>query len=181
MDTLYHFIFSIIVGLAVGIHIKHRFRVLAGLAFVSVLVDIDHFLGLSSRGTFHNIFIMFLIPIILFFVAYAYENKESIKYQTYSLILLVMLMGHLVSDIMYGGAVKLFYPLSDTLYRAPEAVLLATTEFYSPIISGDGIILLIYGIILLSAVFVEDFIYIFEQKHKSMKKTLKEIRNKVIS
>ena len=175
MDTLYHFVFSIIVGLAIGLHIKHKFRIVAALAFLSVLVDVDHFLGLSARGTFHNIFFMFFIPVVLFLIFYAYEEKKSIKFQSYSLILLVMLMGHLVSDIMYGGGVKLFYPFSDVMYSAPAYTVLVTSGFYSPVISGDGIILLVYALILFSAVFAEDFIYFFEKKHEGVKKSLKSV------
>ena len=170
MDTLFHFIFSIIVGLAIGIHRKHRISVLVALAFLSILVDVDHFFGLGSRGTFHNVFFVFFVPLTLFFVFYVYEDRKSIKLQTYSLILLVMLTGHLVSDMLYGGVVKLFYPFSGVSYSFPEYAILATSEFYSPIVSSDGLILLAYSLILFSAVFIEGFIYHFEKKHESVKK-----------
>jgi len=176
MDTLFHFIFSIIVGLAIGMHRKHKISILVMLAFLSILVDVDHFLGLSSRGTFHNVFFVFFVPILLFFIFYAYEERKSIKLQTYSLILLVMLTGHLVSDMLHGSAVKLFYPFSNTLYTFPQYTILATSDFFSPIVSGDGLMLLVYSLILLSAVFVEDFIYHFEKKHESVKKALSGVR-----
>ncbi|NOQ38242.1 hypothetical protein GQ472_05115 [archaeon] len=172
MDTLFHFIFSIIVGLAIGIHRKHRISVLVMLAFLSILVDIDHFLGLSSRGTFHNVFFVFFVPLTLFLVFYVYEERKSIKFQTYSLILLVMLTGHLVSDMLRGGVVKLFYPFSSVSYSFPEYTVVATSDFFSPVVSSDGLILLVYSFILFSAVFIEDFIYHFEKKHESFKKAL---------
>ena len=180
MDTLYHFVFSIIVGLAIGVHIKHKFRILVALAFLSVLVDVDHFFGLSARGTFHNIFFMFFIPGILFLIFYVHEDKKSIKLQSYSLILLVMLMGHMVSDMMYGGSVMLFYPFSQAMYGVPTYEVLATSGFYSPIVTGNGLVLMTYTLILLSVVFLEDFIYFFEKRHKSMKKALRSVRQNLI-
>ncbi|MEA3229371.1 MAG: metal-dependent hydrolase [archaeon] len=180
MDTLFHFTFSIIVGLALGIHKKHKLKTLIAIAFLSILVDIDHFMGIASRGAFHNIFFVFFIPLGLFFIAYIYENRKSIKYQTYSLLLLVMLTGHLVSDWLYGGTVKLFYPFSTAIYSFPKYTLEATSQFYSPIISGDGIMLTVYALVLLSAVFIEDFIYFFETKHEQIKKALKDTETGLI-
>ena len=180
MDTLFHFTFSIIVGLAIGIHVKHKFRVLVALAFLSILVDVDHFMGIGSRGTFHNVFFVFLIPLMLFVISYVYEERKSIKYQTYSLILLVMLTGHLVGDMLYGSAVKLFYPFSNTLYTFPEYTILATTEFYSPIVSADGLMLLVYSLILCSAIFVEDVIYLFEKKHKTLRNAFRDVQEEFL-
>ncbi|MBW6461626.1 MAG: metal-dependent hydrolase [DPANN group archaeon] len=173
MDTLFHLVFSVIVGLAICLKRKHKISILIALASLSILVDIDHFFWFETRGTFHNIFFIFLIPLTLFAVSYIYENKKSIRLQTYSLLLFVMLTGHVITDMFYGGIVKIFYPLSTVSYSFPNYTILATSEFYSPIIAGDGLILLICSIILLSVIFIEDVIYHFEIKNESKKKALR--------
>ena len=175
MDTLFHIVFSVIVGLAICLRRKHKISILIILASLSVLIDIDHFFWLETRGTFHNIFFVLFIPLILFAISYMYENKKSIRLQTYSLLIFIMLAGHVVSDMFYGGAVKLFYPLSNVSYIFPDYAVQATSEFYSPIIAGDGLILLIYAIILLSVILMEDFIYHFEIKDESAKKALSSV------
>ncbi|MBU4246316.1 MAG: hypothetical protein KKE71_04675, partial [Nanoarchaeota archaeon] len=104
--------------------------------------------------------IVVLIPLIAFFTFHKYEGKTSIRLQTYALILLVMLTGHVTADMFYGGEVKLFYPFSSEVVLIPKFELLATNAFYSPLISRDGIALAIYSMIMLSAFFVEDVLYL---------------------
>ena len=180
MDTLFHFIFSIIVGLSINTRITHKLRTLIAIAFLSILVDIDHFMGAGSRGTFHNIFFVLFLPFLMLLIFYVYENKKSIKLQTYSLLLLVMLTGHVVGDMMVGGTVKLLYPFSNTMYAFPQHTILATSEFYSPVVSGDGLMLLVYSAILLSATFIEDFIYFFEKKHEQVKTALMNAKTDLV-
>ncbi|MCK5334342.1 MAG: metal-dependent hydrolase [Candidatus Aenigmarchaeota archaeon] len=176
MDTLFHFIFSFIAGMAV-FRGKHKVSVIATIALLSILVDIDHFFGLSARGTFHNVFIVFLVPLVAFITAYFYEKKKSIKLQTYALLLMVMLLGHVTADTFYGGGVMLLYPLSETSFEAPGFLVTITDTFHSPIVSRDGVALAIYAIILLLAVFVEDFIYFFEKKNQKIRDAIKSAKD----
>ena len=176
MDTLFHFVFSVMAGMAV-FREKHRIPAVLTLAFLSVLVDLDHFFGMSARGTFHNIFIVIGIPVTAFVMFYFYERKKSIKLQTYALTLMVMLAGHVAADTFYGGEVKLLYPLSSQEFVSPSTLVLATDQFYSPIISRDGMSLTVYSIILMLVFFVDDFIYFFENKHQKIKKALESVKN----
>lgn len=174
MDMLFHFVFSVIVGMAV-FRGKHKLSAVASLAFISIFIDADHFLGMTARGTFHNVFFVFLVPFMAFLVFYRYENRKSIKLQTYALLLMVMLAGHITADMFYGGGVKLLYLISDASFSAPDLSLFVSSQ-YSPFISRDGIALSIYALILLSAFFIEDFIYFFEEKHEKLRKAIKNAR-----
>lgn len=159
MDTLFHFFFSLMAGMAV-FRGERKHKPIILLALLSVLIDMDHFFGMDARGTFHNIFIILLIPLIAFFTFYTYEGKKSIRLQTCALILLVMLTGHVTADMFYGGEVKLFYPFSSEDFPVPKFEILTANQFYSPLISRDGIALAIYFIIMLLAFFVEDLLYL---------------------
>ncbi len=193
MDSLFHLVFSVIAGLAMNIHQKHKLNALVGIALLSIAIDIDHFFGFEARGTLHNMFITFFLPIALFLFFYHYENKlfaqgyhrtKSIKYQTYALLLLVMLTGHVVGDLFYEGQVKYFYPFSSEEFSIPpirmtvEQAIPPLTTFtpypWGNIVSRDGIALLIYAIILFSAAFIEDFIFFFERKRETLRKSIRD-------
>ncbi len=193
MDSLFHFVFSVIAGLAINIHQKHKLNVLIGIALLAVAIDADHFFGLEARGTLHNVFVTFFLPIALFLFFYKYENSlfakgyhrtKSIKYQTYALLLLVMLMGHVVGDLFYEGGVKFLYPFSNEQFSIPpirmtvEQVIPPLTTFtpypWGNIVSRDGIALSLYAMILFSAAFIEDFIFFFERKHESIRKSVRD-------
>ena len=192
MDSLFHFVFSIIAGLAIIPRQKHKLNIVFMLAFSAVVIDIDHFFGFSARGTLHNIFITLFFPVALFLFFFHYENrwfnkskKKSIKLQTYSLLLLVMLTGHIVADTFYHGGVKYFYPLSGKNYEMPSfelsvekfvPQLSALTDYpWANVITRDGIALSLYAIIIFLGLFAEGFIYFFEQKHERFRKALKDV------
>ncbi len=192
MDSLFHFVFSIIAGMAIGIHQKHKLNALFVLAFSAVIIDVDHLFGMEARGTLHNIFIVAILPLAAFLFFFHYENKffnkskrKSIKLQTYSLLLFVMLAGHVAADLFYEGEVKLLYPFSTDTYKAPNFTTTIDNLFpqfsyltpysWAKIISTDGIALLAYAIIIMFGAFTEDFIYFFEKKHESFRRSLKNV------
>lgn len=193
MDSLFHLVFSVIAGLAINIHQKHKLNVLIGIALLSVAIDADHFFGFEARGALHSAFVTFFLPIALFLFFYKYENRlfaqgyhrtKSIKYQTYALLLLVMLMGHIVGDLFYEGQVKFFYPFSNEEFSIPpirmtvEQAIPPLTTFtpypWGSIVSRDGIALLLYAMILFSAAFIEDFIFFFERKGEGFRKSVRD-------
>ena len=92
MDTVFHFVFPLIVALGARIHIKHGIEYVLGLAVISVLLDIDHFVGVP-RGTLHNGFIVILLPIIAIILAFKYE-KVGIKWKSMSVASLLFLSSH---------------------------------------------------------------------------------------
>ena len=175
MDTLFHFIFSIIVGMALAPKIKHKIELVALAAFLSILIDIDHFLGFLTRGTFHNIFVFLFLPFLLFLIAFIYERKKgAIILQTFFLLLLVMLSGHVVSDTFTEGKVALFYPFSTKEIGMISEGSRLLDSLHPAIIHKEGIGLAFYFLILAGAAFIEDFIYFFEKQHEKVSKALKD-------
>jgi len=111
----------------------------------------------------------------LFYLAYLYDEGVSIKLQSFFLVLMVMLTGHLLADMASTpGGLMLFYPLSSTSYALPKVEIMATSDFYSPLASTQGISLAIYGLIVYFGMFIEDFIYFFEEKHEKARKAVSD-------
>ena len=111
------------------------------LSLISLMVDVDHFTGLSTL-VIHNITVLALTT-----VAYIYlRRKKQERYAAYMLALAVMLGGHLLTDMtqgMYG--IPLLYPLSSELYMMPARWdITLPWDYTSNIISRQGIALLIY-------------------------------------
>lgn len=110
-DILFHFIFPIIAMLATRPKVKHRITTIIILAFIgSVVMDLDHFDPFVARGTFHNIFVTLLIPLVLIVLAFMYEKKGT-YYKNLSIVLLLVLFSHTIADMFSEGEVKLFYPI----------------------------------------------------------------------
>ncbi len=155
MDTLFHFTLAIVGAyiLMDGLKIRYNFKILFLLSVISLSLDgislllhttnvMRHDIPLS-----HNIFLAIVLPLVI----YVTFPKKGLK--DYSIIIMVLLVGHLVSDMItftdsngisvfniYGP--PLFFPLSDKLYLIPD--------FKFKLISSAGIALTIYfGIIFL--------------------------------
>ncbi len=177
MDSLFHFMLAIIAGMAVGLHKKHSFRTIVLIAFAAVIIDVDHFM-FGGRSLFHNVWFIFALPILTFLLAYKYE-KKSIKWQSYSLILLAVLTSHLVADLFSEGSIMLFWPFSMTAYVIPAAAVFSLPATPYTIIGQNGIALTIGAAIILLTHFVEDFIYFFRKKHFGLKKTIKRLKGEL--
>ncbi|MBN2013895.1 MAG: metal-dependent hydrolase [Candidatus Altiarchaeota archaeon] len=118
MDSLYHFVFALVGGyvLVKGLNVRYSFPFLVVLAFLSTLIDVDH---LWQSQIFHNLFV--LVPVLfVFFVSFLFKHR-GIK--LYSLVLFVMVFGHLLADMTFGIGIPLFYPLSDSMHRFPSFVM----------------------------------------------------------
>lgn len=174
MDTLFHFMLALIGGFALNSRRSYSVLFLFSAALVSVLIDADHFI-FAYRRTFHNVFTVVLIPLALFYLAYLYEDRRSIRLQSFFLVLMVMLMGHVITDLAATpGGLMLFYPVSHAYYSVPKVEIMATSDFYSPLVSTLGIALLLYGLLISFGLFIEDFIYFFEEKHEKLKRALSD-------
>ena len=175
MDTLFHFIFSIIIGLALNIKRKHKLRIIVFLAFLCIFIDVDHFFGMTARGTFHNIFFVLALPASLFYLAYNYEKPyHSIKFQTYSLLLGAMLIVHIITDMFIGGKVLLFYPFSMQSVAMTEIWIMATPAFFSPIVSPTGIAIGLILIVIVLVAYLEDIIFNLEKNKEKLKKAIED-------
>jgi len=189
MDTLFHFIFPIIAALAARLNIKHPIRSILGAAFLALLIDLDHFIGIE-RATFHNILITILIPLILLFLSFHLKLNRYVK--GFFFLLLILLSSHVFLDlfsfsafgnsigIIEGKGVALFYPLINTHYsinfnvKIPlkNSFPLYTIEGY--LISSLGFGMLLYFIIILiPCLFLDNIIEIAEIKHEKFRKASK--------
>lgn len=181
MDTLFHFIFPLMAMMAARVKVKHVITVSIILAAAAASLDLDHFFGLVPRATFHNIFVTVLFPVILFLIFFKKKNKT---YMHLSLILLLFLVSHPILDMFDEGGVELFYPISDQMYDLTKFSLnipLPTGEKVY-IISTAGVGLTIYFLLILSVIFIDDFLNYF-RKDKTAEytfgKTLKKEEKKI--
>jgi len=182
MDSLAHFILALLAGMAMGLHRKHKVTYIAFISFLAVLIDLDHFLVPLGYETvyrsLHNVYITILAPSLLFLAAYYFErNTPSDRYQTFFLILTVMLAGHVIADMIYGP-VKIFYPLDDRDVSLPHIDIQATNEFTSEIIGPIGIGMTTYAVIIFLGALAHDTLYHMRRKclsgRDALKHTLKD-------
>ncbi len=170
MDTLFHFIFPMIVFLASGIKIKHKIMtaVILGL-LASMFIDSDHFFGLSTRGTFHNIFITLLIPITIFVIAMKYERKSN-YWKYFGLALTLAMFSHPIADMFdpNGLGVQLFYPFSNAYFNLnwPTFQVPLPSGQLVYVVSSGGLGLFTFFMMILGIIFVEDFIRILKKEKK---------------
>ncbi|MEW6328828.1 MAG: metal-dependent hydrolase [Candidatus Micrarchaeota archaeon] len=172
MDGLFHVVFSFIAGLAADLHRRHTFLGLLALAIIAEGIDLDHFFGMSTRGTFHNVFIVVLLPLAAFLVLLELE-KNSSKMKEWVLIIMIMMIGHVTVDMFEGDPVKLFYPISDQGFTYSFSV----DFFGTRPVSTPGILLSIYALILFLVIFVEDIVYYAQDRHESVKKAFRDSMN----
>jgi hypothetical protein len=195
MDTLFHFVFPVIAALAARINIKHPIRTILAAAFITVLIDLDHFIGLE-RATFHNIFITILIPLILLYLSFVLKLKRPVK--GFFFILLIFLSSHLFLDlfaspvfgesigIIEGRGISLFYPLSGKQYSIGFNVKMPLQSIYKEglegyVVSSLGFGILVYFIIILiPCLFLDDIIEISERKHENFVKAAKEFFSRLL-
>ena len=186
-DILFHFIFPIIAMLATRPKVKHRITVIVLFAFIaSFVIDLDHFGPFVARGTFHNVFVTVLIPVIFIILAFIYEKKGT-YYKNLSITLLLVLFSHPILDMFDEGGVNFFYPISNTVYSLTEFNIASPIPINVPgitayILKAEGVGLTIYFSMLLSIIFVEDFITVLQkikEPDKAFLKTLQKEENKI--
>lgn len=138
MDALFHFVVAIFSSYILLEHPKSNYN-LKDLLFLSLIpfsLDgvtrlyqiIHHALNVGphlSSDLSHNIFLGILLPLIIYLIS------QTKKTKIYSLIIMVLVIGHLLSDmiplaeingkyIFNEDGIPLFYPLSETLYLIPS-------------------------------------------------------------
>jgi len=185
MDSLFHFVFPIIAVLAARINIKHIIKTSVAAAAITVLLDIDHFIGIG-RTTLHNIFITVLIPLLLLYLAFHFKTNRYVK--GFFFLLLIFLSSHLFLDlfssdggsgigISEGSGVALFYPLSLNAYSVNFNIEIQQGYIASSL--GLGI-LLYFIIIIIPCLFLDDIIEISEKKHENLRKAANEFFKRTI-
>ncbi len=181
MDSLFHFVFSVIAALALDLHKRHKLWFVLAAASFAVLIDFDHFLYIDALNPkpFHNVFVTIGVPLLFFYAAYKTERNHKFKsteMQQFFLVVIAMLVGHLVADMFYSAdyRVQLFYPLSHASYSFADLDLPTPMERYD-FITSQGVALLFYSIVLFSILFAEDFIKWHEEKHEGIKKSINDV------
>jgi len=167
MDSLFHLAVSYLSGMAINPRLNHRPEEVLAVSILSVGIDIDHLLFSYPRA-FHTVFIVLLLPSVLFYISYRYErNSESIKYQTLSILLFVMLSAHLLVDLFFEGTIRPFYPVSSFELVAPQIEINAIRENWI-VISSEGFLLTLNALVVSLGFFAEKFIYFFETQHETV-------------
>ena len=152
MDSLFHFIFPVIAALAARVHTKHLFRSIFFAGLITLLIDIDHFIGFSfDRALFHNVFVTILIPVFLLFLSFEFKTSKYTK--GFFVLLLIFLSSHLFLDLFTEGAgIAILFPFSTTRYFIEFCLSVPIVgEFASEacVISSYGISLFLFFIIIL--------------------------------
>lgn len=149
MDSLFHFVISLAGGfMFLGLaRTKYDPLHLFALSFLSLFIDIQHlFEAFYLYPVFHAIYFA-LLPLV---AALYFHSKNQPALFSYSVLLSVMLFGHLFADMIQGmHGVPLLYPFSTHLFMLPWALL---TFRGDPVIGAAGIAMALYfGLVFLSA------------------------------
>ena len=166
MDTLFHFLFTLIALYAARVHIKHHHLAPLAFAFMAIVPDIDHFFGMASRGTLHNIFVALFFPLLLILLAFRFERYRTV-WKKASILLLLVLVGHPVLDFFTGNSVLFFYPLSSQPVNLTGFAYWINIGGQSyPLVSPDSAGVLIYSLILAGAFFLDELVDIRDRTHR---------------
>ncbi len=186
MDTLFHFVFPFFALMIARIKFKHRLPIAFVMAASAALLDVDHFFGMVPRGTLHNVFVTLLLPLSIFVIAFLFEKKGT-YIKNVSLTLALFLFSHPLADVFTGQApVKMFYPLSNmdvwlNSFKVLSPIPMAN-GFVPTVVDSGGIGLLIYFLMILSVIFVEDFIKILmrvRNPERAFERTVKKEEKKI--
>lgn len=161
MTPIIHFLASIVAGIGIGLHYKRKYSLILLLAFIALFPDLDHFIPTMGQGikAFHNVYVFFTLPLIIFLICYLYEltRKEgSTKYQRIGLVFFVMLVGHMFLDGIEGGAMTLYFPLSTEQFVLSD-ISFSPHPYFA--LSSAQTLLIIWGAIILATNLIETRIY----------------------
>ena len=179
MDTLFHFLFTLIALYAAKVHIRHHHLAPIVFAFIAMLPDADHFFGMVPRGTLHNMFVTVLFPLLLIFLAFRFEKYRTI-WKKAAILLFLVLTGHVVLDFFTGNSVLFFYPVSNqpvNLNHFAYWVTIGGQQY--PVVSPDSAGVLIYSFILAGAFFLDELIDIQDRTHRGFRYALGRLAEQV--
>ncbi|RLG19580.1 hypothetical protein DRN67_02350 [Candidatus Micrarchaeota archaeon] len=168
MDTLFHFLFTLIALYAARVHINHHHLAPFAFAFIATLPDMDHFFGMVPRCTFHNVFVTVLIPLLLILLAFKFERYGTFWKKSMILLLLV-LTGHVVLDFFTGNSVMFIYPVNEQAINLQGFAYWVTIDGRQyPVVSPDSVGILIYCFILAGAFFLDELVDIQDRTHRGL-------------
>lgn len=163
---------SFLSGMAVAPKIKHRTETVAILAVFSAFIDIDHVLFSFPRA-FHSVFLLLLIPTAGFLVASRYREEVKFRIQTGSILLFVMIFGHMAVDLFNEGVIKPLYPISNISVSSPE-IYISTLKENWYVFTPESFLIGMNAVIVLSAYYAENFIYFLEEKNENIRQAAKD-------
>ncbi len=170
-DAGVHFLFVLLTLYAARVHVKHHYLAPFFYSFLALVPDADHFFGLVTRGTLHNVFFTFLLP--LSFIAYAFwKEKKGVVLRETAIIVFIVLFSHPLFDAFYGGPLYYFYPFSDysITFSNVDLTMDYAGKVYT-IISSESIGLLVFACIVFAVFFLEEMIELHDagiKKGKTM-------------
>jgi len=154
MDALFHFAMSFAGGyiLLKGLRVDFRWRDLFLLSVLAGLIDLDHIISVLPQTLIvHNLTFVLGLPLLLFLV-FRYMKRD--KLQVYSLVVMVMLIGHLLADMITGVyGVPLFFPFYSRLFMIPHTWNFIEVD-HSYVIAPAGIAVALYFGLIFSILFV---------------------------
>ncbi len=178
MQSIVHFLLSIVAGLAIAPHIENRtkkYSLIFLLALATTSIDLDHFLPFYQETgikIFHNVFVFVVFPIALFLAFCLYERKKgSSIMQRVSLLLCIMFVGHMFLDAISAGGLPLFYPLSSFKFTIGEMAVASDSPVFS--LTSAQVLMLIWGAMIFGANIAETLIYNDVEGHGSYDSWLK--------
>lgn len=114
MDPATHLVLPMLILLAA----RQDPRLVIPLSFFAIFPDFDSVIGIH-RGTFHNIFVVAIIPLI--FIAWARVKRPNLVLP--GLIVLFYLVSHAVLDL---SGIALMYPIYEQAIYFRPAILFQT-------------------------------------------------------
>ena len=179
MDTLFHFLFTLMALYAARVHVRHHRFAPFLLAFATALPDLDHFFGLAPRATLHNVFITMLLPAALVVVAFERE-KYGVFWKQMSILLFLVLASHPLLDFFTSNSVHFFYPVSNEVVNLSGFhVDLPGPDRSYRIVSPDSVGVLIYSFILAGAFFLEELVEIQDRNHRGFWNAMRTLEWKI--
>jgi len=122
-SPIVHFVASLATGYGVGLRGKGTHKVVISCAIIQALVDLDHLLrGTSAEWkVFHTLPIFVYIPVCLLIGSLLMRRTaRSLAYQRFFLILALVMAGHMLLDLFFGGKMMLFFPFDGTYYSISD-------------------------------------------------------------
>jgi len=173
METVVHFVLPLIAALAARIHMKHGIKWVFALAMASVLLDLDHFIGVP-RATLHNVFVTFLIPIILIILAFKFEPRAKTKYKELAVANFLFLAVHPIQDLFDGLGIQAFYPLSNHFYNFSNfAIKIAISTGKTVYIAGpQAISVIIFFAVIAFAFYLEEVVQLMHKHNDNLRRAL---------
>lgn len=181
MQSIVHFLMSIVAGLCIGIHIESKLKkgsVILLLSIAATSIDLDHLFPIyhqTGMKVLHNFFVFIIFPVIIFFIFCIYEKgKKSSIGQRVCMLLCINFVGHMFLDSITETGMPLFYPFGSDSYSLRNMQIAIDSPVFS--LSSQHIILIFWGVIICLANILETLTYNEVEKGEPFRIWIKDRR-----